>query len=97
VRWGSGVSRGRFCVVGSVACPELAGNCVRGSTPRGVTGFGTPPAMLGAVCVGVVPPGVTAFGAGPGAGVVCENAGGALTQVRAKANIVIFLMISSLI
>jgi len=48
--------------------------------------------MLGAVCVGVVPPGVTAFGAGPGAGVVCENAGGALTQVRAKANIAIFLM-----
>jgi hypothetical protein len=53
--------------------------------------------MLGAVCVGVVPPGVTAFGAGPGAGVVCENAGVALTQVRAAANIAIFLMISSLI
>jgi hypothetical protein len=59
--------------------------------PKGVTGFGTPPVMLGAVWVGVVPPGVIAFGAAAGAVVACENAG-ALTQVIAKANSANFLI-----
>jgi hypothetical protein len=59
--------------------------------PKGLTGFGTPPVMLGAVWVGVVPPGVTAFGVAAGAVVACENAG-ALTQVIAKANSANFLM-----
>jgi hypothetical protein len=91
VRCGSVVvSWGRFCGIGTVACPvEPRGSCVRGSTPSGLTGFGTPPVTLGAVCVGAVPPGLTGLGAAGAA--CCENAG-ALKQVTANANIAIFLI-----
>ena len=54
---------------------EPRGSCVRGSTPSGVTGFGTPPVTLGAACVGAVPPGLTGLGA---AGTVPLRLGAAL-------------------